>query len=123
MLALRYFCCNSFNFHNLMITHACLQITTPTQSFAGNFTAYQDHQKVRRELNRKDYTDIKIPSVPKTAYSTKTLNSSLHFSNDRFLNHIADLTVSKRPGTSFQIVIHFTVFSRFYLSFSSLKLV
>ena len=36
---------------------------------------------------------------------------------------LADLTVSERPGTSFQIEIHFTVFNRFYLLFSLMKLV
>ena len=35
----------------------------------------------------------------------------------------ADLTVSKRPGTSFRIEIHFAVFSRLYLLFSFIKLV
>ena len=34
-----------------------------------------------------------------------------------------DLTVSKRPGTSFRIEIHFTVFNRVYLLFSFIKLV
>ena len=36
---------------------------------------------------------------------------------------LADLTVSERPGTGFQIEIHFTVFNRFYLLFSCMKLV
>ena len=35
----------------------------------------------------------------------------------------ADLTVSKRPGTSFRIEIHFAVFNRLYLLFSFIKLV
>ena len=34
-----------------------------------------------------------------------------------------DLTVSKRPGTSYQIEIHFAVFNHLYLSFSIIKLV
>ena len=34
----------------------------------------------------------------------------------------AALTVSKRPGTSFRIDIHFTVFNRFYLLFPFMKL-
>ena len=36
---------------------------------------------------------------------------------------VADLTVRKRPETSFRIEIHFTVFDRFYLLFSFMKLV
>ena len=36
---------------------------------------------------------------------------------------LADLTVSKRPGTSFRIEIHFLVFNRFYFLFSFMKLV
>ena len=35
----------------------------------------------------------------------------------------ADLTVSKRPGTSDRIKIHFTVFNHLYLLFSFMKLV
>ena len=36
---------------------------------------------------------------------------------------LADLTVSKRPGTSNRIEIHFAVFNHLYLCFSSMKLV
>ena len=36
---------------------------------------------------------------------------------------LADLTASKRPGTSFGIEIRFTVFNRLYLLFSFMKLV
>ena len=48
--------------------------------------------------------------------------------NEDFCSHhpaykLADLTVSKRPGTSFRIEIHFTVFNRFNLLFSFMKLV
>ena len=39
------------------------------------------------------------------------------------LSRPADLTVSKRPGTSFRIEIHFAVFNRLYLLFSFIKLV
>ena len=35
----------------------------------------------------------------------------------------ADLTVSKRPGTSYRIEIHFAVFNHLYLLFSVVKLV
>ena len=35
----------------------------------------------------------------------------------------ADLTVSKRPGTSYRIKIHFAVFNHLYLLFSFMKLV
>ena len=35
----------------------------------------------------------------------------------------ADLTVSKRPGTSYQIEIHSADFNHLYLLFSSMKLV
>ena len=38
------------------------------------------------------------------------------------INNPADLTVSKRPGTSFRIEIHFAVFNRLYLLFSFIKL-
>ena len=38
-----------------------------------------------------------------------------------FLEQLADLTMSKRAGTSFQIEIHFTIFNRFYLLFSFTK--
>ena len=38
-------------------------------------------------------------------------------------NHLADLTVSKRPGTSCQIEIHFAVSNYVYLLFPFLKLV
>ena len=39
-------------------------------------------------------------------------------------NNPADLTVSKRPGTSYRIKIHFAVFNHLkYLSFSFMKLV
>ena len=36
---------------------------------------------------------------------------------------VADLTVSKRPETSYQIEIHFAVFNHLYLLFSLMKLV
>ena len=36
---------------------------------------------------------------------------------------IADLTMSKRPGTSYRIKIHFAVFNYLYLLFSFMKLV
>ena len=36
---------------------------------------------------------------------------------------LADLTVSKRPGTSYRIKIHFAVFNHLYLLFSFMKLV
>ena len=36
---------------------------------------------------------------------------------------LADLTVSKRPGTSYQIEIHFAVVNHLYLLFSFMKLV
>ena len=39
------------------------------------------------------------------------------------LSYPADLTVSKRPGTSSRIEIHFAVFNRLYLLFSFMKLV
>ena len=35
----------------------------------------------------------------------------------------ADLTVSKRPGTSYQIEIHFAVVNHLYLLFAFVKLV
>ena len=35
---------------------------------------------------------------------------------------LADLTVSKRPGTSNRIEIHFAVFNHLYLCFSFMKL-
>ena len=35
----------------------------------------------------------------------------------------ADLTVSKRPGTSYRIKIHFAVFNHLHLLFSFMKLV
>ena len=35
----------------------------------------------------------------------------------------ADLTMTKRPGTSYQIKIHFAVFNHLYLLFSFMKLV
>ena len=35
----------------------------------------------------------------------------------------ADVTVSKRPGTSYQIKIHFASFNHLYLLFPSMKLV
>ena len=38
-------------------------------------------------------------------------------------NKLADLTVSKRPGTSDRIEIHFAIFIRLYLLFSFMKLV
>ena len=39
-------------------------------------------------------------------------------------HHIpADLTMSKRPGTSYRIKIHFAVFKHLYLLFSFMKLV
>ena len=37
--------------------------------------------------------------------------------------HLADLTVSKRPGASNRIEIHFAVFNHLYLCFSFMKLV
>ena len=37
--------------------------------------------------------------------------------------YLADLTVSKRPGSGYQIEIHFDVVNHFYLLFSFLKLV
>ena len=40
-----------------------------------------------------------------------------------FSSILADLTVSKRPGNSYQIEIHFAVLNHLYLLFSSLKLV
>ena len=40
-----------------------------------------------------------------------------------FRNNPADLTVSKRPGTSYRIEIHFAVFNRLYLLFGFIKLV
>ena len=39
------------------------------------------------------------------------------------VNYLADVTVSKRPGTSYRIEIHFAVFNRLYLLFSFIKLV
>ena len=39
-----------------------------------------------------------------------------------FLKLLADLTVSKRPGTSNRIEIHFAVVNHLYLCFSFLKL-
>ena len=36
---------------------------------------------------------------------------------------LADLTVGKRPGTSYQIEIHFAVVNHLYLLFSFVKLV
>ena len=36
---------------------------------------------------------------------------------------LADLTLSKRPGTSYQIEIHFAVVNHSYLLFSFVKLV
>ena len=36
---------------------------------------------------------------------------------------LADLTVSKRPGTSYQIEIHVAAVNRLYLLFSFVKLV
>ena len=36
---------------------------------------------------------------------------------------LADLTVSNRPGTSYQMVIHFAVVNHLYLLFSFVKLV
>ena len=46
-------------------------------------------------------------------------------SNDYFLliYLLADLTVSKRPGSSDRIEIHFPVFKSLYLLFSYMKLV
>ena len=38
-------------------------------------------------------------------------------------NKLADLTVSERSGTSYQIEIHFAVVNHLYLLFSSMKLV
>ena len=43
-----------------------------------------------------------------------------HLNNN---NNPADLTVSKRPGTSYRIQIHFAVFNHLYLLFSFVKLV
>ena len=37
--------------------------------------------------------------------------------------HQADLTVSKKPGTSYRIKIHFAVFNHLYLLFSFMELV
>ena len=37
--------------------------------------------------------------------------------------HLADLTVSKRPGTCYQLEIHFAVFNHLYLLFSFVNLV
>ena len=39
------------------------------------------------------------------------------------LQYAADLTVSKRPGTSYQIEIHFAVINHSYILFSFMKLV
>ena len=39
------------------------------------------------------------------------------------INILADLTVSKRPGTSYRIEIHFIVFNRLYLLVFFIKLV
>ena len=36
---------------------------------------------------------------------------------------LAHLTVSERPGTSYQIEIHFAIVNRLYLLFSFVKLV
>ena len=38
-------------------------------------------------------------------------------------SHLADLTASKRPGTSYQIEIYFAVVNHLYLLFSFVKLV
>ena len=38
-------------------------------------------------------------------------------------SNLADLTVSKRPGTCYQIEIHFAVVNHLYLLFSFVKLV
>ena len=46
----------------------------------------------------------------------------LHFVSSS-LKSPADLTVSKRPGTSSRIEIHFAVFNRLYLLFCFIKLV
>ena len=40
-----------------------------------------------------------------------------------YIGHLAGLTVSKRPGNSHQIEIHFAVFNHLYLLFSFVKLV
>ena len=48
--------------------------------------------------------------------------SHVYFFDVRY-HLLADLTVSKRPGTSDQIEIHFAIFIRLYLLFSFMKLV
>ena len=44
-------------------------------------------------------------------------------STDFWAIYLADQTVSKRPGTSYQIEIHFAVVNHLYLLFSFVKLV
>ena len=66
-----------------------------------------------------------------TEFETVTLTVQVSCNNfvltvvnrNDFLPIAADLTVSKRPGTSYRIKIHFAVFNHLYLLFSFMKLV
>ena len=55
--------------------------------------------------------------------SIKLLKSLLEFKVCKGQPLLADLTVSKRPGTSYQIEIDFAVVNHLYLLFSFVKLV
>ena len=59
-----------------------------------------------------------------TSSSGEMSVSRLLMDSGRFLVLIpADRTVSKRPGTSYRIKIHFVFFNHLYLIFSFMKLV
>ena len=62
-------------------------------------------------------------SMSKKSKSKVTLAKVLSVTCIGFIKFPADLTVSKRPGTSYRIEIHFAVFSGLYLLFSFIKLV
>ena len=55
-------------------------------------------------------------------FRLRYLNTDLKILLKKIHVQLADLTVSKRPGTGNRIEIHFAIFNHLYLCFSGMKL-
>ena len=94
---------------NKEVPNSIMSATWPKLSFSSYNSSLKAKQTVFVMLSSVSMKNIKLGML----YVCVTEHSY----------NSADLTVSKRPGTSYQIKIHFAVFNHLYLLFSFIKLV
>ena len=80
--------------------------------------------KVQLAAKYKSYSNVPSALSLFNVQNLKTLKlQGVTSTPEHLACKLADLTVSKRPGTSDRIEIHFPVFKPLYLLFSCMKLV